>query len=70
MPVLNDYFNIVEAAEVLDVHPATVKRLCREGRLVAERVHKTWLIRNDLVRDFAEKYSGRRGRPRTNSIKV
>ena len=63
MPVLNGYLNIVEAAEILGVHPGTVKRLCREGRLVAEKVHNAWLIHTDIIYDFAEKYSGRRGRP-------
>ena len=29
----------VEAGEILGVHPDTVKRLYRESRLVAEKVH-------------------------------
>ena len=69
MPVLNGYFNIVEAAAVLGVHPGTVKRLCREGRLVAEKVHNAWLIHTDILHDFAEKYVGRRGRP-SNRMKL
>lgn len=67
MPVLNGYLSIVEAAEILGVHPGTVKRLCREGRLVAEKVHNGWLIHNNVLHDFAEEYSGRRGRPQTNN---
>ena len=63
MPVLNSYLNVVEAAEVLGVHPGTVKRLCREGRLVAEKINNAWLIHDDVLRDFAGKYSGSRGRP-------
>ena len=63
MPVLNGYLNIVEAARILDVHPGTVKRLCRERRLTAEKVNNAWLIHDDIVRDFAEQYRGRRGRP-------
>ena len=69
MPVLNGYLNIVEAAELLDVHPGTVKRLCREGRLLAEKVHNGWLVHKDVLRNFAEEYSGRRGRPQTNNIR-
>lgn len=63
MPVLNGCLNIVEAAEILSVHPGTVKRLCREGRLVAERVHNAWLIHNDVLHDFAKRCNGPRGRP-------
>ena len=68
MPVLNGYLNIAEAAEILGVHPGTVKRLCREGRLVAEKVHNGWLIHNDVLHDFAQIYSGRRGRPSNKVI--
>ncbi len=65
MPVLNGYLNIVEAAKILGVHPGTVKRLCREGKVAAEKVNNAWLIHSDTIRDFAEQYSGRRGRPQT-----
>ena len=63
MPVLNGYLNIVEAAEILSVHPGTVKRLCREERLSAEKVNNAWLIHTDILRDFARQYRGHRGRP-------
>ena len=67
MPVLNDYLSIAEAAEVLGIHPGTVKRLCREGRLAAEKIHNTWLIHNDILQVFAMEYRGRRGRPLINT---
>lgn len=41
MPVLDTYLNVVEAAEILGVHWETVKRLCRDGRIPAEKVHNT-----------------------------
>ncbi len=68
MPVLDNYLNIVEAAEILGIHPETVKRLCREGRLAAEKVHNTWLIHRDIVLAFAQEYTGRQGRPSANTI--
>jgi len=70
MPILINYYNVVEAAEVLGIHPGTVKRLCREGRLEAEKVHNAWLIHSDVLNDFAEKYVGRRGRPQSSNIKI
>ena len=63
MPILDNYLNTVEAAEILDVHPGTVKRLCREGKLVAKKVHNGWLIHNDELHAFRKEYKGRRGRP-------
>ena len=64
MPILDGYSNITKAAEILCLHPGTVKRLCREGKLIAEKVHNMWLIHDDTLSDFAARYSGRRGRPK------
>lgn len=68
MPILNDYLNVKEAAEILGVHSGTLKRLCREKKLTAEKVHNGWLIHNDIVQSFAKRYNGRRGRPANNVI--
>ena len=57
-----DLIDIVEAAEILGVHPETVKRLCREGRLAAEKVHNTRLIHSETLDAFSRSYTGRRGR--------
>ena len=63
MPGLEDYVNVSDAATILRVHPGTVKRLCREHKLLAHKVHNGWLIHIDEVRSFAKEYEGRRGRP-------
>ncbi len=63
MPILNNYLNITEVAELLDIHPGTVKRLCREGKLAGEKVHNGWLIHTDILEAFAKSYNGHRGRP-------
>jgi len=41
MLVLDDYLNVVEAAAILGVHWEMVKRLCRKGRIPAQKVHNT-----------------------------
>ena len=63
MPVLDNYLNVHEAGEVLGVHWETVKRMCREGRFPARKVHNMWLIeKNDLIQ-FASTYNEpRRGK--------
>jgi len=61
MPVLNDYLDVVEAAKILGIHWETAKRLCREHRIPAQKVHNKWLIHKDDLRRFAETYAeGRR----------
>lgn len=56
MPVLNDYLDVVEAANILGIHWETVKRLCREHRILAQKVHNKWLIHKDDLYRFAETY--------------
>lgn len=68
MPILNGYLNIREAAEILGVHPGTLKRLCRKKKIAAEKVHNGWLIHNEEVNSFAKGYNGRRGRPRNDTF--
>jgi len=63
MPILDNYVSVVEAGEVLGVHWETVKRMCREGRIPASKVHNMWLINKDDVYRFAETYDEpRRGK--------
>ena len=66
MPVLHDYLTVVEAADILGVHWETVKRLCREGRIPAEKVHNKWLIHKDNLREFALNYNEPRRGKRKN----
>lgn len=63
MPVLENYVNVVEAAEVLGVHWETVKRMCREGRIPAQKIHNMWLIDKKDLKKFASIYNEpRRGK--------
>ncbi len=61
MAALDDYYNVIEASRRLKVHSETVKRLCRQGDLPATKLHNTWLIRKDILDNFAATYSPRRG---------
>ena len=57
----DDYFNVIEAARRLKVHPETVKRLCRQGDIPANKLHNTWLIQKDTLDNFAGTYIPHRG---------
>lgn len=61
MPV--DFLTTVEAASTLNLHPGTIKRLCRLGKLRGEKVNNGWLISKKEVDTFASTYSETRGRP-------
>jgi excisionase family DNA binding protein len=57
LPVLDNYFTVIEASRSLKVHPETVKRLCRQGDLPAVKLHNTWLINKDTLDNFASTYN-------------
>lgn len=59
--VLEDYLTANEAATRLRIHPETVKRLCRQGDIPAQKVHNTWLIHRDALDSFSGLYDRRRG---------
>ena len=38
--MFENYVDVIEASKILDVHPETVKRLIREGKLTAAEANK------------------------------
>jgi excisionase family DNA binding protein len=55
MPVPENYLNVMEVAAALGIHWEAVKRLCRDGRIPAEKVGNTWLIHKDVLWQFSLK---------------
>ena len=61
--MLRDVLTAVEAGSALNLHPETVKRFCRIGKLKGEKVSVGWLIPKKEVETFARTYKETRGRP-------
>ena len=61
MGIWDSYLNVIEAGRRLKVHPETVKRLCRQGDLPANKIHNTWLINRDILDNFAGTYNPKCG---------
>ena len=62
--MFENYVDVIEASKILDVHPETVKRLIREGKLSATKFGNKWIMERDRLQVFANTYNGRRGRAR------
>ena len=62
--MLENYVDVIEASRILDVHPETVKRLIREGKLPATKFGNKWIVERDRLQAFANTYDGSRGRVR------
>ncbi len=60
--VLDDYADVLEAGARLSIHPDSVRRLIRQGKIPAFKFANKWLIRKDELEQFALVYDSRPGR--------
>ena len=62
--MFEDYVDVIEAGKKLRIHPETVKRLIRQGTIPATKFSNKWLIRRDILEQFASTYDHRPGKKR------
>jgi excisionase family DNA binding protein len=60
-----NYVTVAEAARRLNIHPESVRRLIRSGKLPARKLANTWLVERDLLEQFASHYDPRPGKKAT-----
>jgi excisionase family DNA binding protein len=60
----DEYEDALFAAERLHIHPESVKRLIRSGKLPARKFANKWFIRRDVLEQFADRYIPRPGNRR------
>ncbi|MEN6368795.1 MAG: helix-turn-helix domain-containing protein [Thermotogota bacterium] len=46
-------YTVQELAEILSLHPKTVQRFIREGKIKATKIGREWRVRKEDLRDFA-----------------
>ena len=63
-----ELLSTAEVARRLGTHHYSVCRIIREGRLSAQKIGKTWVVREEDLDELAENYEARRGRPRTRMV--
>ena len=62
--MLENYIDVIEASKILNIHPETVKRLIREGKLTATKFGNKWIMERDRFLMFANTYDGSQKRLR------
>ena len=62
MTTLDEILTTAEAASALELHPQTIKRLCRLGKLNGQKLNGGWVISKTELDSFACTYSETRGR--------
>lgn len=65
MSELEGYATVREAAERLHIHPESVRRLIRQGKLPAKKFANNWLIDREVLEQFASHYDPRPGNKAT-----
>jgi excisionase family DNA binding protein len=50
----NTYYNVEQIAEMLDMHPKTIQRYIREGKLKATKIGKSWRVSGHDLSLFTE----------------
>ena len=47
------YFSVDEIATIIDLHPKTVRRFIREGKIKAQKMGREWRVRENDFREYA-----------------
>ena len=63
--LLDQYTDVMEASKRLNIHPESVRRLIRQGKLPGIRFANKWLIKRDVLEQFASHYDPRPGQKAT-----
>lgn len=61
----DNYVDVLEAGRRLNIHPESVRRLIRQGKIPGIKFANKWLIRKDELEQFAQTYDPRSGRKAT-----
>jgi excisionase family DNA binding protein len=62
---LEGYVTVGEAARHLNIHPESVRRLIRAGKLPARKFANSWLIKKTTLDQFSSNYDPRPGKKAT-----
>ena len=57
----DNYVDVLEAGRRLKIHPESVRRLIRQGKIPGTKFANKWLIRKDELEQFAQAYNPRPG---------
>ncbi len=63
--LLENYAGVDEAADRLSIHPESVRRLIRQGKLPAIKFGNKWLVEKSSLEQFAGYYDPRPGNKAT-----
>lgn len=63
--LLEAYADVDQVGKRLNIHPESVRRLIRQGKLPAIKFGNKWLVETTLLEQFASRYDRRPGNKAT-----
>ncbi|MCL4803209.1 MAG: helix-turn-helix domain-containing protein [Anaerolineae bacterium] len=63
--LLDSYLDVDQVGRRLNIHPESVRRLIRDGKLPAIKFGNKWLVERSVLEQFASGYDGRPGNKAT-----
>jgi len=63
--LLDSYADVDEVSRRLNIHPESVRRLIRQGKLPAIKFGNKWLVEAAILEQFASRYDPRPGNKAT-----
>ncbi len=63
--LLDNYADVDEVSQRLKIHPESVRRLIRQGKLPAIKFGNKWLVEISTLDQFASRYDPRPGNKAT-----
>lgn len=63
--LLENYADVDDISRRLGIHPESVRRLIRDGKLPAIKFGNKWLVEKSVLEQFASGYDGRPGNKAT-----
>jgi excisionase family DNA binding protein len=63
--LLDNYAGVEEISDRLNIHPESVRRLIRQGKLPAIKFGNKWLVEKSTLEQYARRYDPRPGNKAT-----
>ncbi len=62
MTELEDFLNVRQTAQILSVHPETVKRWIWSGQILATKLGNAWFIKRTDLEKYKNQYNSGHGK--------
>jgi len=48
----NTYYSVEELSEILKLHPKTVRRFIREGKITGRKIGRSWMVHEEELKRY------------------